>query len=370
MATVAHLTSVHSATDIRIFHKECRTLSTAGHEVVLVAAHPRDEVLEGVRVCRLPKAATRFERISRVIPAVRRVAIQQNADLYHIHDPELIPLAWELRLRGATIVYDAHEDLSGQVHTKEWLPGSVRSLVAGAVRPLETVVSATFDGVVAATPAIAEKFDPDACVLVRNFPRQEEFARDPEIPYRDRPETLVYVGGISKVRGILTMVEALDLLPDASGVELLLAGRFESQGLLDSISGLPGWNRVTFLGWLGREELHQLLSRARAGLVTLHPTPNHVESLPIKLFEYMAAGIPVIASDFPLWRKLIEDASCGLLVRPESPEEVSAAIQQLLREPATAERWGRNGRQAIEEHYNWQKEGARLMTFYDRLISN
>lgn len=368
MATVAHLTSVHTASDVRIFHKECRTLAAAGHDVVLVGQHPRDEILDGVQIRGVPTPDGRFQRLKTVVPAVRRAALEARADLYQIHDPELIPLALELRCRGGAVVYDAHEDLSSQVHTKTWLPRAIRPLVAWSVRPVESIVRSTFQGVVAATPSIARKFGSSTSVVVRNFPLKEEFTIPRPDCYQDRDDVIVYVGGISRARGIVHLVKALELLPEDSPVQIRLAGRFDARHLRDDLRGLAGWNRVQFLGWLDRREIGELLREAKAGLVTLLPTPNHVESLPVKLFEYMAAGIPVVASDFPLWRDIVQDASCGLLVDPASPDEIANAIQKIIANPERAGRWGMNGRRAFEVKYNWEREGRRLLDYYSRIL--
>lgn len=368
MASVAHLTSVHRASDVRIFHKECRTLAADGHDVVLVGQHPRDENIDGVRIRRVPTPDGRYDRLRKVVPAVRRAALEARADLYHIHDPELIPLAWELRCRGGVVVYDAHEDFSSQVHTKSWLPRPIRPLVAWSARPLESIVSSTFQGVVAATPAIARRFGSAASVVVRNYPLKDEFTVSPSDRYKDGEDIIVYIGGISRARGIVHLLKALELLPGDSTVQLQLAGRFDSRHLRDELRGLPGWDRVRFLGWLSRREIGELLGEAKAGLVTLLPTPNHVESLPVKLFEYMAAGVPVVASDFPLWREIVQDASCGLLVDPASPNEIADAIQQIIANSERAQKWGMNGRRSFEKVYNWHREGRRLLDYYSRIL--
>ncbi|MGQ9498496.1 MAG: glycosyltransferase, partial [Desulfotomaculales bacterium] len=166
---------------------------------------------------------------------------------------------------------------------------------------------------------------------------------------------------------IREMVTAMTLLPEALGVRLVLAGKFVPPFLEDEVRQLPGWERVDFRGWQDRAAVARLLGEARAGLVVLYPEPNYVEAQPNKLFEYMSAGLPVIASDFPLWRDIVEEAGCGLLVDPLDPAAIAQAIQWILEHPKEAEAMGRRGQKAVFDRYNWDTEAAKLLAFYRRL---
>lgn len=121
------------------------------------------------------------------------------------------------------------------------------------------------------------------------------------------------------------------------------------------------------MGFLSRSDLGLLLARCRIGLVLLHPAPNHIEAQPNKLFEYMAAGLPVVASDFPLWRDLIEGLGCGLVVNPLDPGEIAGAISILLEDPLRAEAMGRRGKEAIAAKYNWNIEARDFLNLYGQI---
>jgi glycosyltransferase involved in cell wall biosynthesis len=125
---------------------------------------------------------------------------------------------------------------------------------------------------------------------------------------------------------------------------------------------------VDYLGWQSRREAVKLLGRVRVGLVVLHPTPAFLESYPVKLFEYMAAGLPVIASDFPLWREIVSKAEAGILVDPRNPAAIAGAIDHLLRHPDDAARMGANGRRAVLQRYNWSQEASKLVDLSRKIV--
>src|SRR5438132_1690306 len=367
---VVHLTSVHTAFDVRVFHKEGKSLARSGKNVVLIAPHPSDKVVDSVEVKGIRSSGGRFVRMTRTAWRLYREALRQNGDVYHFHDPELIPLGLLLKARGNTVVYDLHEDVPSDILHKDYIPRRLRRPLMWCVRKLEDAACRRFSGLVAATPTIARRFysiNPNT-VVVHNFPMLDEIAPNVALPWSERNAAVAYIGSISERRGIRKVLKALALLPSDSPAQMMLAGPFSPGGLLTELERLPGWARVQYLGVLDRPSVANLLSRVRLGLMVLQPEPNFVNAMPIKLFEYMAAGIPVIASDFPLWRQIIEEAGCGLLVDPQDPQAIARAMEYLLTHDAEAEAMGRRGRQAACEFYNWDSEERVLLEFYSKLL--
>lgn len=127
-------------------------------------------------------------------------------------------------------------------------------------------------------------------------------------------------------------------------------------------------NMVRFTGKITRREVNELYGKSRAGIVCYQPLANHMEAQPIKMFEYMAAGLPVIASNFPLWKKIIEENGCGICVDPTSAQEVRRACEKLVNDPQSGQRMGKNGREAVMEKYNWGKEEQKLILFYGQIL--
>lgn len=363
---IAHLTSVHPALDVRILYKEAVTLAAAGHEVVLVAPASGDTTVQGVRIRAVAAGASRLRRMTTTVMAVLRAALAERADVYHFHDPELIPVGLCLKLMGKRVVYDVHEDLPAQILSKYWIRPWLRHVTARAAAGLEAFAARVFDGIIVANPPHLRRFPRSKAEVVRNVPILEEFVDGSSVPYATRQPAVVYVGGLTRTRGAKEMVRAIGLLPEGSGARLLLAGRFIEPGLEQECRALPGWSRVDFRGWQSRREVAELLHAARVGLVLLHPTVQYRTPYPVKLLEYMAAGLPVVASDLPPSRELLEDAGCGFLVDPFDSAAVAEAIGWLFDHPDEAEQMGRRGRQAILDRYNWTGEGQKLVRYYER----
>jgi glycosyltransferase involved in cell wall biosynthesis len=225
-----------------------------------------------------------------------------------------------------------------------------------------------FDGVVVVTERIAENFARFKPIIIQNYPNLRMLPIPSQNLPIDKENTLVFIGGISKLRGALEMVQAFEYLDSALNVRLDLMGRFEPKNLESELQDLPGYDRIRFLGWLPWPVAWKRAQDAIAGMVLYHPAPNHIESQPNKLFEYMAAGLPVIASNFPLWKEIIEGNHCGLTVDPLKPEEIADAIEYLIMHPEERRKMGENGRRAVKEKYNWEREGEKLLWLYEEML--
>jgi len=367
---VCVLTSVHSPLDIRIFHKECKALVQAGYGVSVVAEHEGDMVVEGVAIRAVPRSTRRVWRMTGTALRILWKALAEHADVYHFHDPELIPVGLFLRVCGRKVIYDVHEDVPQDILDKGYLPLRWRRVLSWLATHIEPMAARYFSAIVSVTPHIAERFARvnSRVVRVSNFPRLEEMGAVNRIGWKERGRSIAYVGQISANRGIAQMVEAVGLLSDSLDIRLKLAGRFSPARLLEDSSTLPGWKQVDFMGVLERKSTVELLGQVQAGLVIPHPHTQFPHAYPIKMFEYMAAGIPVIASDFQIWREIVSSLRCGILVDPLNPKHIAEAIRVLVNDPAEAESMGRRGRAAVEELYNWGSEQQKLLSLYDSLL--
>jgi len=361
--TIVHITTVHGAADTRIVQKECRSLIDAGYRVVLIVASSDDPQVPGLVVRRLPRAGSRLRRLSVGAAMALRLAVRERGDLYHVHDPELIPVALVLKLLGKRVVYDAHEHLPRQVMSKYWIPLALRGPVAWAAGRLEALADRFLDGIVVANASTAPRFRASHTALVANFARIPGGGTPPALAARSN--TAIYVGGLSEHRGMGKMVEAVRLLarPD---VRLLLIGPLEAPGRPPDLDGLEG--QVELTGRLHLDRVETLLRDARVGLSVLQPIPNYMSNYPTKLFEYMAARLPVIASDFPLYRDVVETAGCGLVVDPTSPAAIAEGIAHLLDHPDEAQAMADRGREAAIDRYSWDAASRALLQLYEQIL--
>ncbi len=366
-----HITSAHGSDDVRIFYKECRSLARAGYEVLELTTDSADSYVQGVKIIGVGRNRGRLHRMTTNALTIASKALGLRADVYHIHDPELLPLALLLRLLGKRVIYDIHEDLPRTVMYKHYIPVMFRSGLMSIVQFLENLAARAMTGLVAATPAIAErfrKFNPRT-VVVNNYPDPNELIPVKDRPWGERRLSVAYIGGLAEERGIHELLAAMESLEDPVG-KLELAGWFSDPLLQPDVIARQQWQNVAWHGLLNREGIADLLGNVRAGLAVLHPQPNFLASQPVKMFEYMAAGIPVIASDFPLWRNIIESAGCGILVDSLDPKSIAKAIARVLTHDDEAEEMGRRGRAAVEQQFNWLLEERKLLAFYSSITGS
>jgi glycosyltransferase involved in cell wall biosynthesis len=370
MAKIVHFTTVHSAFDVRIFYRECRALAQSGYEVTEIAPGDSNEKVDGVDIIAIRKPGGRLLRPLLGAWAAYRRAAAQHADLYHFHDPELIPLGLLLRSQGHRVIYDVHENVANDILDKHWIPGWLRPGVSRLAAFLERLAARAFSGIVAAAPELADGFrclNPNV-ISVENFPLADEFP-EPIDATRFRSGIVVNFGGVTPLRVTRELVQAMGLLPAEVPARLVLAGAADSQALVEEISRLPGWARVEYRGMVVRATMLSLLAGAAAAVVLYSEVPNHMDVRSNRLFESMAAGLPVITSNFPKWRELIEGAQCGLTVNPASPAEIAAALRYLLTHPEEAVAMGRRGRQLFKERFNWEQETPKMVSLYQRLLN-
>lgn len=369
---VVVLTTVHPRDDNRIFHKEIPLIcSISNCDVTAVVADGLgDEVRDSYKVLDIGASHGRMSRfISGSWRAIFRVK-KLKPDVVHFHDPELMFLGVIFSLLGIKVVFDVHENIPEDIKDKHWIPAWCRGLVSSLYKVVESVCVRFFAAIVVATPNIAIRYPAQKLYLVQNYPRLEEFnieSAGSDVGSNKSLITVSYVGAITRIRGVDNIVRAADLLKEDVKVKFKLAGVFQEEGHQQELSLVNGWKYVEFVGKISRSEIGEFLESSDVGMLTLLPANNHINSQPNKLFEYMAAGIPVIASDFPLWRKLIEQYDCGYLVDPDSPESIGGAIKEVYENSAEAKSKGRNGKRAIQTELNWEVESKQLVDCYTEL---
>jgi glycosyltransferase involved in cell wall biosynthesis len=359
---IVHFSTVHPLDDTRIFAKECVSLAKAGFAVTLVAAGSgTSRTIEGVLCRTIPVPRGRAGRMTAGQLRMLNVLLRLRADLFHFHDPELFPTALLLRLIGRRVIFDSHENISKDLGEKLWLPVWAQRVAGALGRMLERLADRFLAGVVIATPGMRSAYPTGRTALVRNLPKREEFADMPD--WTQRHQLVCYLGLVSEFRGSRQIAR----LAARTSAQIVVAGRLPEDEE-DKLREEPGWALVKYCGVLDRGQVVHLLAKAKIGLALLLPMNNFQDSIPTKMLEYLAAGIPVVASDFTAWRALTAGVRCAVFVNPLDDDAVASAVDSLLSDPHKARMMGALGRELVLRRFVWETEFEALLNLYRSIL--
>ncbi len=369
------ITSVHRWDDTRIFHRQAISLAKKFDVELHAPADFTVRELNGVRIFGLPKWKKERDRIRSWWILFRR-ALKSSADVIHFHDPELIPLCFFLKIiKKVKIIYDIHEHVLYDIMDKQWIPSYLKPAVKNVYILFEKICLPRFDAIIYTTPIVGWRYQ-NICkrvVSIENYPQLGLFDNSKKSNPDSGIPSVIYLGRVKKERGvkevILAFREVIRKLPEA---RFLIVGdvvpesyEFELKKL---VTDLQLESNVSFLGFVPYHETIKYLRSASCGIVTFLPEKNNMACLPNKLFEYMACGLPVIASDFELYKEVIEGSECGKNVDPENIEMIIDAIVDMLLNTESLKKMGLNGKKAFETKYNWENEEGKLLKLYDDLL--
>ncbi|MBN1995840.1 MAG: glycosyltransferase family 4 protein [Anaerolineae bacterium] len=367
---VVILTSIHPPFDVRIYQHQARTLADEGYEVSLMGTNIHaHKTSEGIFVTGVPQPKGKLGRLFNWLEFFK-IALAQKADVYHFHDPDLLLVGLFLQLFSRRpVVYDCHEAYWEVIQEREWVPKLLRPLAGFMYNLLEYLVTRFLAAVVIASPG-QQIHLPDA-ILIRNLPRLENFAL-PKQANRN-PTQLIYLGLLAHERGIEDLIEACRLLLKERDVKIFLVGGVADKKTGSAIDQLiPAYGldeSIKYLGVVTYSEGVELLTQSSIGLIPFRATPALCRAIPVKMFEYMACGLPIVATDLPLTAAVVKEVNCGLIVPPANPCLIAEAIAYLLDHPQEARKMGENGRQAVLERYNWESEAKKLLDLYAFLLT-
>lgn len=372
MTKICVLTTVHHAYDGRIYHKQCKSLRKAGYEVTLLAPKPDKRIEDdGIDLIPIEKPKKEWKRFLHAF-SVFKLAKETKADLYHFHDPELLPVGVLLRIfTRKPVIFDVHEHYPNAIMSKKYLKRWLKNPIRIAYELIEKMSLPILSGVIYTTEEVGERYQSYKNCKIENYPLPDMFT--PTKKTSKNEDYLLYLGGITPIRGIEELIDGFahtsKLRPQA---KLIFVGSFESEAfekkIREKIKANQLNDKVEFKGKVPYEQIEEHLSKASIGIIPYLPVPNHLVCLPNKLFEYMAAGVAVIASDFPHYRKVVDSSQSGLLVNPERPQSISKAMLELLENPVLTKEMGENGMEAFNLAYNWNSEEEKLFAFYKQLL--
>jgi len=366
--------SVHRWDDVRIYHKEALSIAKiADVHLIAVQARAASRVPDrNISLESLPINGSRPGDGEPILLRLRRMAtitnrvLQGKYDIFHFHDPELIPVGWLAKLGGKKVIYDIHEDYPEQILSKRWIHRLLRAPLSKVFSWFENFFAKRLGFLITAGPLLKERFKKInlSTEVIGNYPLSHELS--PQTDWGGKKNEICFVGVISRIRGLVEILQALEKV---NGVTLNLVGSFYSQEFRQELISSEGWSKVRDWGWSERERVGEIMGLSKIGMVTFLPYPNHLDLRSNKMFEYMSAGLPVIASNFKTWRQVIEENDCGLCVNPENPDEIAEAINYLLQHDDIARKMGANGRRAVETVFNWENEEKKLFKIYQSILT-
>lgn len=369
---VCHVTSVHRRYDPRIFLKMCKSLAKHGYDVTLIVADGLpDEVIEKVKIISVnvnPK--NKYKRMMVSSRVILDKAKDIDADIYHIHDSELLPMVSRLRKLGKKVIYDMHEDTPLVIMWKEWIPYFLRKPLSNAIKIYEKIACKKVDAIITVTPFIYEKVKQycKKSIIITNYPIVNEKVNNDIRP--DTKQQVCFAGAISKEWNHENIISALK---SCNGVRYAVAGKGD-ENYINRLKKLNGWQYVNFKGFLKKDDVHMLYNQSFAGIALydyLDSAGGKEGTLGnTKLFEYMEAGLPVICTNFNVWNNIIKEYKCGICIEPKDTNEISNAINYLHDNPEIAHKMGGNSRRAVLEKYNWNSQEKELLTLYDELLKD
>lgn len=361
------MTSAHRRYDQRILWRECVSLRENGYDVTLIINddQPNETLENGIRI--LSTGFVPQGRRQRMTEGVRRVyelGLAQDGDIYHLHDAELLMVALKLKKHKKKVIFDSHEVYGIQLQRRMWIPSVLRKGIASAYNLYEAYVCKRIDGVIHIGRYNGKDWFAGRSkrfVYVGNFPRMEEYGAVQMPPYHTRGK-ICLSGSLSKEEGLLTLVEAAD----RANTKLVLAGKFIPDSFQEEVEIRDTHHVVEYVGFLDRKGIFDLYRRCAIGMCVLPFFNGHlVDNLNTKIYEYMAMEMPVIISDWPYRRKLIQKYHFGLTVKnPSDIVEIAEKIKWLLNHPREAEEMGKNGKRLLEEKFTWDVAEKELLKLY------
>lgn len=360
---IAHITSVHPQNDNRIFYKECTTLMDEGYEVVLIVAGGETKKINGVQIIGYPKVKGR--RLERMIKTsffdMIKVCKKIDADIYHFHDPELIFTGLYLKSIGKKVIYDIHENNPASILSKPYIKSKViKKIISKTFNIFERSVLGFFNAIVTARPDISRRFQHKNLITLRNFPLIPEITDIDQTSIQKEKPSVIFVGGMTKLRGIYGLLDAFETL---DAYELWLLGPINDIELKKKIES--GCKNVKYFGMVEPYDIFSYISKADIGIITFLPAPNHIETLATKPFEYMACGKPMIMSNFKYWQETFGESS--LYVDPENVDEIRKSIRALLDNTEERQRMGKMNLDLANGEYNWFTESKKLIHLYKKV---
>lgn len=375
MKKICHITTVHERYDVRIFVKELLSLSHR-YDCTLIAPGEHEETKDGIRIIPIKKYKPEYKRFLKTTREAYKKAKEQRADLYHFHDPEFLPWAILLKFSGKKIVYDIHENHLSSIMNRDYLPKISRYIFCGIYWLLQEISFTLFDGIIVVVKEHMSSCPKSKTILLPNYPELKLFKnlrlRDSKRG-KDNVVNCLYLGGMTRIRGIYELIRAVILLNEKRvRYRLNLIGRI-SEGSLEQfiMESSQQYDFIVYHGRFERKKALELAGQNDIGIITVYPTKNNMISSPNKLFEYLALGLGVVASNFPKWHKILKDIDYVEYVDPQDINSIAEGIERLANKLKGAPpRFREDMRVFVFKDYSWESVESRLLELYERILND
>lgn len=371
MTKVCYFTSKNE-NDIRVFHKECISLVNHGYDVTIVCPNAINKIEQGVKIVGVEYPYTSdFDRFTKMPKILYEKALSLNADIYHFNDPASMPYGAKLKALGKKVIFDAFED-----HPSMWvnrgigIKGLIYKTIGLLYKRYELNQCKNFDAILVCYHWTKERISKvnKNVELVLNFPIIDKNTVKERPVRKTNHVNLCYAGTIADAWNIPIVIDAVTMVEDAN---FNLAG-WTNNELLNRMKSQKGWDKVKFFGKLSKNEVtEKVYAHSDIGVALYHYSPlchGKVGNMSNnKLFEYLLMGMPVICTDFDLWKEVVEESHSGLCVNPSDSNAIANAIKYIQEHPEEAYQMGRNGQKAVLEKYNWDSQEAILLDIYNRI---
>lgn len=364
---VAHLTNVHRRFDTRIFLKECVSAAQNKFDTFLIVADGLgDEESEGVKIIDVGKQPS--NRLKRFVTTSRKIykkALEIDCDIYHFHDPELLFVGYLLKRKGKIVIYDIHENVSEQILCKKYIPGKITRLIFSKLyRSIETFFGRKLDAFVTVTEGVARHLNHKNIHVVRNVPILSIIDSIYPQKSKNKDFTIIYPGSITRNRGIFDLIEALYYLKNKAVLHLY--GNWYSEAFKEECENHPGWKYVSYMGVVSPKEVFIQIKKSDLGVHLVHDITNFEDSLPVKVYEFMACNIPCIVSDTKTHRELLGDYV--YYATPKNARDIAAKIEDIINNESERHNTIVSARKFVENDNSWEKEKNKLISLYEDLI--
>lgn len=322
------------------------------------------KTVDGINFIGVQNYSSRIQMYT-VAKEIVRKSNDIDAEIIQFHDPIFLLFTNSLKKRGKKIIFDSHEFYGLQIKEKEYLPKVVRNFISKIYKRIEKFYCCRIDAVIQVCTINGSDYFLNRASKSIIIPNMVDLHKMNliDVPNRKR-QTAIYVGALAYNRGISHLVKASAY----SKVSLQLVGKL-NEDYKRELQRLPEFTNVDFTGFINANDIPSVLANGLVGISTLLNIGqyNQIDTLPTKVYEYMLAEMPVILSNTPYNKKMVDKYRFGLCVDPSNPKEIGEAINYLYENPKISEEMGKNGRVAVQKELNWSTQEEKLIEFYSSL---